>query len=136
MSARSDLARKIAEIILEMNLAQIYGGSVTEEVWMTIPAKGGKPARVLNRYSVGMSICRWLDGDVKVNRETEIVIGGAGPHAYNVIITGKDMGVRFAAFCYAAWVRFDSEMVDRVLHAKDKAELAMIVPDNILALGI
>lgn len=66
MSERKELAQKIANFIIENNLAQVFGG----EVGKSLNKKG---------YSVSFSLPRTLDGCVTVFNLNYILVQSEGP---------------------------------------------------------
>jgi hypothetical protein len=70
MSARAEVAQRVADFITENNLAQVYGGDVVQ----------GKRYR-----SVGLSLARYLDGEVRIYGPAFIQVLLAGPVAHGEV---------------------------------------------------
>jgi len=85
MSARSDTAQRIADFINDNDLAQVFGGEVSQS--------GDK-----RYYSILCSLPRILDGFIRVYSEKFILIQLAGPLAhgeYSAVYTSEADAVAF-----------------------------------------
>lgn len=64
MSERADIAQRLAEFVSANQLAQIYGGDVSQD-----QTKKGKP------YNVGFSVARYVDGNILIYGPKFINVG-------------------------------------------------------------
>ena len=99
MSERRDIAQRIAKFIVEHNLAQVFGGEVSQD-----------PSR--RSYNVGMSICRILDGHVKVFGPKFILVTSVGPAGDGMRVYMSEADAM--AYLEARWVLWDQEKANKV----------------------
>jgi len=100
MSERSEIAQRIADFIIKNNLAQIFGGEVRQ-------------SNDKKYYSIGFSIARYVDGEVRVYGPKFILIKSVGPlSSGDKILTSEENAINYLKFQF---VEANETEADKIL---------------------